>query len=138
MVFNNTRAFSEGMNSIFGQAATVRDRWTTSNTDTDIPRAVFGDPNNNRRVSDRFLEDASYVRLKNLTLGYTLPKGVIKKAGLSNARIYVTGQNLLTFTDYSGFDPEVSTFGETNTAAGTDFLTFPQARTMLVGINLGF
>ncbi len=138
MVFNNTRAFSEGMNSIFGQAATVRDRWTTSNTDTDIPRAVFGDPNNNRRVSDRFLEDASYVRLKNLTLGYTLPKGIIKKAGLSNARIYVTGQNLLTFTDYSGFDPEVSTFGETNTAAGTDFLTFPQARTMLVGINLGF
>ncbi|MEY4108039.1 MAG: hypothetical protein RL181_2381 [Bacteroidota bacterium] len=138
MVFNNTRAFSEGMNSIFGQAATVRDRWTTSNTDTDIPRAVFGDPNNNRRVSDRFLEDASYVRLKNLTLGYTLPKNVLKKVGLNNARVYVTGQNLLTFTDYSGFDPEVSTFGETNTAAGTDFLTFPQARTMLVGINLGF
>ena len=138
MVFNNTRAFSEGMNSVFGQAATVRDRWTTSNTDTDIPRAVFGDPNNNRRVSDRFLEDASYVRLKNLTLGYTLPKNVLKKVGLNNARVYVTGQNLLTFTDYSGFDPEVSTFGETNTAAGTDFLTFPQARTMLVGINLGF
>ena len=138
MVYNNTRAFSEGMNSIFGQAATVRDRWTTSNTDTDIPRAVFGDPNNNRRVSDRFLEDASYVRLKNLTLGYTLPKSVLKKVGLNNARVYVTGQNLLTFTDYSGFDPEVSTFGETNTSAGTDFLTFPQARTMLVGINLGF
>jgi TonB-linked SusC/RagA family outer membrane protein len=138
MVYNNTRAFSEGMNSIFGQAATVRDRWTTSNTDTDIPRAVFGDPNNNRRVSDRFLEDASYVRLKNLTLGYTLPKSVLKKVGLNNARIYVTGQNLLTFTNYSGFDPEVSTFGETNTSAGTDFLTFPQARTMLVGINLGF
>ncbi|MFZ4561334.1 MAG: SusC/RagA family TonB-linked outer membrane protein [Saprospiraceae bacterium] len=138
MVFNNTRAFGEGMNSIFGQAATVRDRWTTSNTDTDIPRAVFGDPNNNRRTSDRFLEDASYVRLKNLTLGYTLPKNVLKKVGLNNARVYVTGQNLLTFTDYSGFDPEVSTFGETNTAAGTDFLTFPQARTMLVGINLGF
>jgi TonB-linked SusC/RagA family outer membrane protein len=138
MVYNNTRAFSEGMNSIFGQAATVRDRWTTSNTDTDIPRAVFGDPNNNRRVSDRFLEDASYVRLKNLTLGYTLPKSVLKKVGLNNARVYVTGQNLLTFTNYSGFDPEVSTFGETNTSAGTDFLTFPQARTMLVGINLGF
>lgn len=138
LMFNNTRSFSEGMNSVFGQAATVRDRWTTTNTDTEIPRAVFGDPNNNRRVSDRFLEDASYVRLKNLSLGYNIPQTVAKKIGLSSARVYVTGQNLLTFTDYSGFDPEVSTFGETNTAAGTDFLTFPQARTMLVGINLGF
>lgn len=137
-VFNNTRAFSEGMNSVFGQAATVRDRWTTTNTDTDIPRAVFGDPNNNRRVSDRFLEDASYVRLKNISLGYNIPKGIVKKAGLTNARVYVTGQNLLTFTNYSGFDPEVSTFGETNTSAGTDFLTFPQPRTVLFGINLGF
>lgn len=139
-VFNNTRSFSEGMNSVFGQASTILNRWTPDNptTDTNYPRAVFGDPNNNRRVSDRFLEDASYLRLKNLSLGYNIPSKVMNKIGMSNARIYVSGQNLLTFTKYSGFDPEVSTFAETNTAPGTDFLTFPQARTMLVGLQLGF
>jgi TonB-linked SusC/RagA family outer membrane protein len=139
-VYNNTRGFSEGMNSIFGQAGTIRNRWTPDNptTDTNYPRAVFGDPNNNRRVSDRFVEDASYLRLKNLTLGYNIPSSVMSKIGMTKGRIYVSGQNLLTFTNYSGFDPEVSTFGETNTAPGTDFLTFPQARTMLVGLNLGF
>ena len=139
-VFNNTRAFSEGMNSVFGQAGTIRNRWTPENPTTDInyPRAVFQDPNNNRRVSDRFVEDASYVRLKNLSLGYTFPSSIMKKVGMTKGRIYVSGQNLLTFTNYSGFDPEVSTFGETNTAPGTDFLTFPQARVMLVGLNLGF
>ncbi|MBX2928312.1 MAG: SusC/RagA family TonB-linked outer membrane protein [Saprospiraceae bacterium] len=140
LMFNNTRAFSEGMNSIFGQAATVRDRWTPDNKteDTNFPRAVFGDPNNNRRTSDRFLEDASYLRLKNLSLGYRLPSSIVNKIGMSSLRIYVSGQNLLTFTKYSGFDPEVSTFTTSNTAPGTDFLTFPQARTMLVGLNVGF
>jgi len=137
-VYNNTRAFSEGMNGVFGQANTVKNRWTPSNTNTTMPRAVFQDPNNNRRVSDRFVEDASYVRLKNVTLGYTLPSSLLQKIGLRSARIYATGQNLLTFTNYSGFDPEVSTFGETNTAAGTDFLTFPQSRTVLFGLNIGF
>jgi TonB-dependent starch-binding outer membrane protein SusC len=137
-VFNNTRAFSEGMNSVFGQANTVKNRWTPENTNTTIPRAVFQDPNNNRRVSDRFVEDASYVRLKNVTFGYTFPTKLLDKIKMRTARIYVTGQNLLTFTNYSGFDPEVSTFGETNTAAGTDFLTFPQSRSLIVGLNIGF
>lgn len=140
LVYNNTRAFSEGMNGVFGQAATVRNRWTPDNktSDTRYPRAVFGDPNNNRRTSDRFLEDASYLRLKNLRLGYRLPSSLVNKIGLSSLGIYVSGQNLLTFTKYSGFDPEVSTFTTSNTAPGTDFLTFPQARVMLVGLNVGF
>lgn len=137
-VFNNTRAFSEGMNSVFGQANTVKNRWTPENTTATMPRAVFQDPNNNRRVSDRFVEDASYVRLKNVTFGYTFPTKLLEKIKMRSARVYVTGQNLLTFTDYSGFDPEVSTFGETNTAAGTDFLTFPQSRSLIVGLNIGF
>jgi len=137
-VFNNTRAFSEGMNGVFGQANTVKNRWTPQNTSATMPRAVFGDPNNNRRVSDRFVEDASYVRLKNVTFGYTFPTKLLEKIKMRSARIYVTGQNLLTFTNYSGFDPEVSTFGETNTAPGTDFLTFPQSRSLLVGLNIGF
>ncbi|MFN6073372.1 MAG: SusC/RagA family TonB-linked outer membrane protein, partial [Bacteroidota bacterium] len=98
-VFNNTRAFSEGMNGVFGQANTVKNRWTPQNTSATMPRAVFGDPNNNRRVSDRFVEDASYVRLKNVTFGYTFPTKLLEKIKMRSARIYVTGQNLLTFTN---------------------------------------
>ncbi|TGE23342.1 SusC/RagA family TonB-linked outer membrane protein [Hymenobacter metallicola] len=136
-IFSNTRAFGEGMNSQFGQLGSVRDRWTPTNTDTDIPRAAFNDPNNNRRTSNRFLEDGSYARLKTATLGYNLPSGIVKAARLQSARIYVSGQNLLTFTNYSGLDPEINTFSGSNTSLGTDFLTFPQARTFQVGVNLG-
>ena len=137
-VFNFTRAFSEGMNSVFGQFATVRTRWTPTNTNTEMPRAAWGDPNNNRRTSTRFLEDGSYMRLKNVSIGYSLPTSIISKMRLGTLRVYYSGQNLLTFTKYKGLDPEISTFGETNTAPGTDFLTFPQARTHTVGLNVSF
>jgi TonB-dependent starch-binding outer membrane protein SusC len=137
-IYNNTRAFSEGMNSVFGQFATVRNRWTPTNTNTEMPRAAWGDPNNNRRTSTRFLEDGSYMRLKNVSVGYTLPQNIISKLRLGSLRVYYSGQNLLTFTNYKGLDPEISTFGETNTAPGTDFLTFPQARTHTVGLNVSF
>ncbi|WP_185280933.1 TonB-dependent receptor [Hymenobacter sp. NBH84] len=136
-IYNNTRAFTEGMNSVFGQSSAVLDRWTPTNTDTDIPRAAFGDPNINRRVSDRWLEDGSYLRLKTATLGYNLPKSLVTAAHVQNIRIYVAGQNLLTFTKYKGLDPEVSTFTTSNTSPGTDFLTFPQARVYQVGLNIG-
>ena len=136
-VYNNTRAFAEGMNGQFGQVGSVRNRWTPTNTNTDMPRAANGDPNNNRRTSTRFLEDGSYLRLKTITLGYNLPTGIVRGAHLQTARIYVSGQNLLTFTKYKGLDPEISTFSGTNTALGTDFLTFPQARTLQVGVNIG-
>lgn len=137
-IYNNTRAFAEGMNSIFGQFATVRDRWVAGKTDATLPRAVFGDPANNRRTSDRWLEDGSYMRLKNVVLSYGLPSSVISRFKISSLRFFVQGQNLITWTDYSGFDPEVSTFSITNTAPGTDFLTYPQARTITFGLNLGF
>ncbi|OON69132.1 hypothetical protein B0919_10515 [Hymenobacter sp. CRA2] len=136
-IYNNTRSFAEGMSGQFGQLASVRDRWTPTNTDTDIPRAAAGDPNQNNRVSDRWLEDGSYLRLKTLTLGYNIPSTWAKSAHLQSARIYVGGQNLLTFTKYSGLDPEINTFSGSNTSLGTDFLTFPQARVYQVGINLG-
>lgn len=138
MIYNNTRAFSEGMNGIFGQSATTLDRWTPENKSTTMPRAVFGDPNNNRRTSDRFLEDGSFIRLKNLNFGYSLPKSITDKLKINRLRVYVGGQNLLTFTNYSGLDPEVSTFGEVTLSAGTDFLTFPQARTIMGGLNITF
>lgn len=137
-VYNNTRAFSEGMNSIFGQSKATLNRWTPTKTSATMPRAVFGDPNNNRRTSTRWLEDGSFVRLKNVSLSYSLPQVVLQKINVSNLRFFVQAENLKTWTKYSGFDPEVSTFSVTNTAPGTDFLTFPQARTFSFGVNLSF
>lgn len=151
-LFNFTRNFSEGMNSAFGQTEAVLNRWTPTNTNTTVPRAVWGDPNNNRRTSDIFVEDGSYMRLKNLIFGYTIPKSLTSKIKVDRVRFYVQAQNLLTFTNYKGMDPEVSTFNSANTAIqgtgggnttanaaqGTDFLTFPQAKTYTFGVNIGF
>ena len=137
-IYNFSKAFTQGMNSSFGQDADVLNRWTPTNTNTDIPRAVYGDPNNNGRNSDRFLENGSYARLKSVTLGYTLPTTLTTRAHLRTVRIYAQAQNLVTFTKYSGLDPEVSTFSGTNTAPGTDFFTYPQARTITGGVTLGF
>jgi TonB-linked SusC/RagA family outer membrane protein len=136
-IYNNTRAFFAGMNGIFGQGEEVLKRWTPENPNTDVPRAVYGDPNNNRRTSTRWIEDGSYLRVKNVALGYTLSPEVLRKLNLSNLRIYIAAQNLFTFTNYSGLDPEVNTFGYSNTSLGTDFLTYPNARTYMIGVNLG-
>ncbi len=138
-IYNNNLAFAEGLNSVF--APTVRaweNRWQEEGDDTIIPRAVLGDPNGNRRDSDRYAEQGDYIRLKTASLGYTLPKSILGKVGFRKARVYVSGYNLWTATNYSWFDPEVSTFNISNGAAGTDFLTFPQPKSVVFGINLGF
>jgi hypothetical protein len=85
-------------------------------------------------ISDRFVEDGSYLRCKNLTLGYTLPSFKL----LSGARIYLSGNNLFTLTRYSGFDPEVNSFGNSNTIIGVDNLVYPVARTFIGGVQLTF
>lgn len=137
-IYNNTRAFSEGMNGFFGQTTAVLNRWTPTNTNTTVPRAIYGDTPNNRRVSTRWLEDGDFIRLKNANIGYTFSSAFVKRLKLNSLRIYAAGQNIWTKTKYQGLDPEVSTFSDTNTAPGTDFLTFPQARTYTFGINVGF
>jgi len=137
-LFNDTRQFSEGMNSVFGQYATTLNRWTPTNTNTDMPRAYYGDSPQNTRISDRFLEDGSYARLKNLTLGYNLPKDVLSKLHIRKVRVFASAQNLVTLTHYKGFDPEISTFNDSNTSQGTEFLTVPQAKTITFGANIGF
>jgi hypothetical protein len=137
-IYNNTRAFSEGMNGLFGQTTAVLNRWTPTNTNTNIPRAIYGDTPNNRRTSTRWLEDGDFIRLKNANIGYTFSPSLVKRLKLNSLRIYAAGQNIWTKTKYQGLDPEVSTFSDTNTAPGTDFLTFPQARTFTFGINVGF
>ena len=89
-------------------------------------------------LTDHFVEDASFLRLNTLTLGYTLPKSVLNKIHLSNVRFYVTGYNLFCITSYSGFDPEVSTMRRTNLTPGVDYSAYPKSRQFVVGVNLNF
>jgi TonB-linked SusC/RagA family outer membrane protein len=130
-IFNANRIYQEGMAVAQNQTTAVLDRWEGEGTSNTMPRAVFNDPNKNTRVSDRFIEDGSYLRIKNITLGYTLPRHVIQKAKISSARIYLSAQNLLTFTKYTGFDPEV-------TSGGIDLNVYPVTRIISAGVNFSF
>lgn len=134
-VFNSTRIDLEGMFDSKNQSIDVLRRWTPDNTITDIPRAIGNGNTINVRNSSRFVEDGSYLRLKSITLSYRLLENhkVFKLLSL-----YVTGQNLLTFTNYSGFDPEVSQFGNNAIETGFDYGTYPQSRTIIVGLNVQF
>ncbi len=109
----------------------VANRWTPSNPSNQYVSAFVA---GRLPITDYAMEDGSYVRLKNITLGYTLP--TIK--GISRVRIYVSGNNLLTLTKYTGFDPEVNTYAGSNTAIGVDNLVYPQAKSFLGGIQLTF
>ncbi|MCJ8164468.1 TonB-dependent receptor [Pontibacter sp. E15-1] len=116
----------------------VTGRWQQEGDQTDIPRATVDDLNdNNRSNSSRFIYDGSYTRVKNVVLGYTLPNTFTERVKLRSLRVYAQAQNLLTFTDYPGFDPEVNYAGTSNTTLGVDFYTFPQTRTITFGINVG-
>ena len=109
-------------------------RWTGEGTSNKIPRFQIGD-NDNWQMSDLFVQDGSYLRLKNIQLGYTLPQKWTKVAFISSLRFYVAAENLLTFTNYRGFDPEISSGG---TSLGVDYGVYPQPRTLLCGLNLKF
>jgi TonB-linked SusC/RagA family outer membrane protein len=142
-IFNVNRQFAEGMNSAFGQYASTLKRWEPTDTNTNMPRAVWGDPNGNAALnSTRFLEDGSFMRLKNVILAYNIPKALLRGVKLSSVKFFIQAQNLKTWTKYSGFDPEVSTLTSTNpannTSPGTDFLTYPQAKSFTFGLDLGF
>ena len=110
------------------------DRWTGEGTSNRIPRYVQGD-NVNWQSSDLLVYDGSYLRLKNIQLGYTLPQRLTRKAFIEKFRVYVSAENLLTFTKYHGFDPEISSGG---TSLGIDYGVYPQARVWTVGFNLAF
>jgi hypothetical protein len=112
--------------------------WTTTNRNTNIPEArLFY--NNGAQPSSRFIQDGSFVRLRTITLAYNLPKTLLQKANINSMRVFVTGQNLATFTKYTGWDPEVNADDiVTNVALGYDFYTAPQPRTITFGVNLGF
>lgn len=119
----------------------ILNSWTPSNTDTNIPRAAL----RGKQISSRFVEDGSYLRLKNIALGYTLPSNVSEKIGMDTVRFSLSGQNLLTFSDYSGLDPEVSFFGSgggnsssANTTNGFDFGNYPNVKSYTFSLNLRF
>ncbi len=130
-IFNANRLYTENMSVTTNQSTAVLDRWTGPGTSNTMPRAVFGDPNNNARPSTRYIEDGSYLRLRNVNLGYNLPVDSFTNSPLSSARVYLSGQNLFTITDYSGFDPEVG-------PNGIDNNIYPVTRTFTVGLNIGF
>lgn len=119
-----------------------------SNTDPDnvvvtsigngVPRFSSLDGNGNNRMSDRWLEDATYLRIQNISLSYNLPEKWCKKAFLSSARIYVNVQNVHTFTKYSGFDPEIGAYNQSALLQNIDRGRYPTPRTYTVGLNLSF
>lgn len=106
MIFNSIRAGIESGAGWDNYGTRLLNRWTPTNTNTDVPRVVMFDPNKNGRASARWLENGSFFRITTLQIGYTLPQDLLKKAHLSNLRIYATAQNLVTFTNYTGFDPD--------------------------------
>ncbi|SRX73447.1 TonB-dependent receptor [Aequorivita antarctica] len=137
-VFNGSRLYLESLQGGDNQLESVTRRWRQPGDITDIPRATT-DPvaaAQNKRVSSRFLEDGSYLRFKNVTLGYTLNQKNMNKRFFESMRVYVSAQNLFTFTNYSGLDPEVNYRGDDNAVIGTDFFTYPQAKTFTLGVNL--
>ena len=113
---------------------------TVVNPGTGTPRISVADPNDNDRISDRYVEDGSYVRLKNITLGYTFPKKMIQKVGLENLRLYANIQNLLTITGYSGYDPEIgaSTADSKGYTYGVDNGRYPSPTVYSFGVNISF
>lgn len=161
-IYNNTRYYGEGMYHNYACFASTKDRFRAEdltftnpvsgkttfypkNTHTSMPRAVYGDPNQNMRQSDRYVEDGSYLRLKTISLGYTLPQKWCKLLYLESLRFYVGAKNLITITDYSGYDPEVGDQNSngTNLTRGVDGLTswdptFPNSKEFYVGVQLSF
>ena len=137
-IFKAYAYWTQGMTRVFNGEDVLLNRWTPTNTNTDVPRAISGDPNRNARASDRFIDDGDYIRLKNVTLGYTLNTN--NTDWLSSMRFYISAQNLLTFTNYEGYDPEVSVFqgANFNNAFGIDLGQLPQARTFILGIQANF
>ncbi len=133
----NRLMFENGFNKKkdLNQFASYADRWTFDNPNSDIPRVSSSA--SNLVMSSRIVEDGSYLRIKTIALGYTIPTKLLKKLQISKARVYVSAQNLYTFTNYSGYDPEVSVKNSALTP-GLDFSAYPRSASFNFGLNLGF
>lgn len=130
-IWNGVRVSHEGMESTYNQFTTTLNRWNGAGSSNTMPRAIYADPNRNNRASTRWLEDGSYLRLKNLTFGYNFTQDWIKKIGAKSLRLYLSFDNLWTLTNYSGLDPEVGLWG-------LDYGIYPTARTYMFGASVKF
>lgn len=130
-LFNANRIWNEGMAVAYNQTTETLNRWNGEGTSTTMPRAIFNDPNKNTRQSDRYVEDGSYLRVKNVSIGYNFARQLVSKIKMSSARIYISGTNLYTLTNYKGFDPEVGT-------NGIDNGNYPITRNISIGVNISF
>jgi TonB-dependent starch-binding outer membrane protein SusC len=137
-IFNYSRLQTEGMrNQYNNQLRTVKNRYTPENTDTNMPRYNQWHENN-VRVSDRYVEDGSYLRIQNVTLGYTVPSQLLNRVKVNSLRMYVSAQNLKTFTKYSGYDPELGAINNRATFMNIDNGRYPVPRTFTVGASIEF
>lgn len=128
-----------GLSSLYqNQLASAANYWTPANSNSNIPAPRAGIANPNLVMSDRFLESASFLRIQNVRLGYTLPAMWAKTIKLNTLKIYVSGQNLYTFTKYPGLDPEVGSFNQNPTIMNVDLGRYPVPRTITLGINAQF
>lgn len=138
-IFHGNKTYTYGTGNIYQKHRAVLNYWTPTNTDTDIPRLNGDDNNDSMRISDIYVEDGSYLRLKNLQLGYSFSAKWMQKLRLQKLRIYFSAQNLFTITNYTGADPEVGQLSSTDyLSRGFDLGTYPQARTFTGGINITF
>ncbi|WP_394802086.1 SusC/RagA family TonB-linked outer membrane protein [Segatella cerevisiae] len=130
-IFNANKIDLTGMSAAYNQLTDVLSRWHGEGTSNVMPRAVYGDPNGNNRISDRYVESGSYLRLKTISLSYDFPKQWLKYLTVEGARLTLSCENVATITGYSGFDPEVG-------VNGIDLSSYPVSRTFNVGLNINF
>ncbi|MCI2081575.1 MAG: TonB-dependent receptor [Bacteroidales bacterium] len=130
-IYNVNDIVSAGMSAADNQVVKVLGRWQGEGTGNTVPRAVYADPNQNCRASDRFIEDGSYIRLKNISLGYSIPSSLLGKIRVNSVHLSFSMENMLTLSHYTGFDPEVG-------VDGIDSSRYPISRTASLGININF
>ena len=117
----------------------VWNRWNSTNTSASTPRVTWADPNNNKRPSDYYVENGSYLKLKNITIGYTVPESLTSRLKIQKLRVYLSGRNLFTITNYPGYDPELGLEdGSNDLEAGVDRGQYPQSRSFYFGVNMTF
>ncbi len=137
-ILNLLRRDIEGMAGLQNQSVAVSERYTNTTPSSTLPRATGPDPNDNRRVSDRFVEDGSFLRVKNISIGYTFPAEWLSRAQIQYVRIYGSAQNFFTWTNYSGYDPEIGSFNQNPIINGVDNGRYPISKSLTAGINLKF
>ncbi|WP_217643821.1 SusC/RagA family TonB-linked outer membrane protein [Pedobacter rhizosphaerae] len=132
-IYNYTRAQLESGSTYYNQTQNINNRWKGEGQVTDVPKATYGDPMGNAKFSDRWIEDGSYLRLRTVTVTYNVP---LKLKSIKYAKVYATGNNLLTITNYLGYDPEFSSSGSLFTQ-GVDTTLEPQFRSFQLGVRVG-